>query len=112
MAKNWIQPGHIITVPAPGNVSSGDVVVAGAIIGIAAGDAASGADLDLALTGIYSLPKVSTDDFSVGEAAYFDDGTGLVTTDDAEGANPKIGVAVTAAANPSAAVNVRLNGSF
>ncbi len=49
---------------------------------------------------------------SVGDPIYWDASAGVVTLDDDTGANSQIGIAVTAAGNPSSAVNVRLNGSF
>jgi predicted RecA/RadA family phage recombinase len=75
---------------------------------VAAGDAATGADLDLVLVGVFDLPKVGTDAITIGAPVYLD--AGLVTTDDAAGANPLVGHAVTAAPNPSASVHVRLKG--
>ncbi len=108
--KNFIQAGVNLTLPAPYAVVSGGGALIGKVFGIAAGDADNGADVDLVTTGVFELPKVSTDEFAVGAAAYWDDATKLVTADDAMGANSRIGVAVTAAANPSASVQVRLDG--
>ena len=46
MAKNYIQPGHTITVAAPtGGVLSGDGVLIGTLFGIAQYDAVEGADV-------------------------------------------------------------------
>ena len=56
------------------------------------------------------MPKVSTDVMAVGAVVYWDDSAGLVTTDDDTGSNPRIGLAVTVAGNPSGTVNVRLDG--
>ena len=47
---------------------------------------------------------------AVGDLVYWDAANSLVTADDASGANELIGLAVTAAGNPSGTVNVRLNG--
>lgn len=108
--KNFVQRGENITLPAPAAVSSGDPVLVGSLFGIAAGDAASGADLDLVTTGVFEMAKVSALAIAVGDTIYWDDTAKLVNKT-ATG-NTKIGVAVTAAANPSATVNVRLNGAF
>ncbi|WHZ36638.1 DUF2190 family protein [Sagittula sp. MA-2] len=108
--KNYVQKGENITVTATAAASSGEGVLVGSLFGIAAGDAAIGEDLDLVTVGVFTMPKVSTDAFTVGAAVYWDDSVGLVTTDDDTGNNPAIGLAVTAAANPSGTVNVRLNG--
>lgn len=112
MASNFIQPGDVLTIPAPTTIAGGEVVIAGSIIGVAAGDAASGADLDLHTKGVWSLPKVSANEFSLGGAVYWDAVAKLATTDDDEGGNAKIGVAVAAAGNGIATVKVRLSGTF
>lgn len=110
--KNYVQKGENLTLPAPYAVTSGGGVKTGLIFGVAAGDAASGAEVDLVTQGVFDLPKVSTDNFAIGAAAHWDDAAKLVTSDDDSGANPKIGVTVAAAANPSGSVAVRLNGAF
>jgi predicted RecA/RadA family phage recombinase len=108
--KNRVQTGTNLTIPAPYAVTSGSGVKSGLIFGVAAGDALSGADVDLVTTGVFTLPKVSTDGFAVGAAVFWNDTTKLVTSTVAS--NQKIGVAITAAPNPSGNVNVRLNGTF
>ncbi|MGN6422619.1 MAG: DUF2190 family protein [Asticcacaulis sp.] len=104
--KNFIQCGENLTIPAPAAVLSGGVVIAGSIIGVANGDAESGADVDVAVEGVFDLPKVSALAIAVGDLLYWD-ATAKLVTKTATG-NTKIGVATTAAANPSASVNVRL----
>ncbi|ADP71983.1 protein of unknown function UCP030771 [Rhodomicrobium vannielii ATCC 17100] len=104
--RNYIQPGVNLTLPAPADVTSGEVIVIGSLHGIAAADAASGVDFDLVTEGVFELPKVATDAFAVGDSAYYASATKLVTST-ATG-NTKIGVAVTAAPNPSGTVNVKL----
>ncbi len=110
--KTYVQPGDRITVTAAAAASSGDGVLIGSLFGIAFGDAEIGNNLNLATTGVFDMPKLSTDDMSVGDPIYWDDSAGVVTLDDDTGTNPLIGVAVTAAGNPSSTVNVRLNGSL
>lgn len=107
--KNYIQPGNAITVPAPAAVTSGAGVLVGELFGIASGAAESGAGVVLATTGVFELPKVSTDAITVGAPLYWDNTAELVTTDDDSGSNLFIGHAVSAAGNPSSAVNVRLS---
>jgi predicted RecA/RadA family phage recombinase len=51
---------------------------------------------------------VSANTFAVGAVVYWDD-TAKVVTSTASG-NTRVGLAVTAAANPSVSVNVRLDG--
>ncbi|HSI42122.1 MAG TPA: DUF2190 family protein [Xanthobacteraceae bacterium] len=107
--RNFVQEGRVITVPAPsGGVVSGDGVLVGSLFGVAAFTAAESTDLELCIGGVYRLPKVSAQAWTVGAKIYFDAATKLATT--TASGNSLIGVAVTAAANPSATGVVRLNG--
>lgn len=91
--KNYLQEGFVITVPAPGNVSSGDVVNVGSLIGFAVDDAASGETVAVACSGVFSVPVASADDVTIGAPLYWD-GTEF-TIDDT--GNVYAGVAVKAA---------------
>lgn len=106
--KSFVQPGNVLTVPASAATLSGDVVKIGSIIGIACGAADSGAPLDLAMTGVYTLSKVSADAFAVGDKAYWDATAKLVTK--TATSNTLLGVAIAAAAASTGSVDVRLNG--
>lgn len=108
--KNYVQKGENLTVPAPANVLSGEGVLVGSIFGIAAEDALSGVDVDLVTEGVFDMPKVSALAIAIGDKVYFDAATKLVNK--TSSGNTMIGVATTAAANPSGSVNIRLNGSF
>jgi predicted RecA/RadA family phage recombinase len=111
--KNFIQPGNVITVTAPaGGVLSGAGLLVGSLFGIANGKAAQDEDVELSLTGVYALPKVSAQAWTQGAKIYWDNATKLATTAAAAGANALIGVATKAAANPSAEGEVRLSASF
>ena len=108
--KNYVQPGESITLTAAAAAASGEGVLVGSLFGIASGDAAIGDKLVLTTKGVFTMPKVSTDVMAVGAVVYWDDSAGLVTTEDDTGTNPRVGLAVTAAGNPSGTVNVRLDG--
>lgn len=109
--KSFVQPGHIVTVPAPADTRSGDFVVVGAMFGIAASDALSGADLELAIGGVHEgQPKLAAQAWTPGQAVYWDSAAKLFTS--VVGSNLKVGVAALAAANPSAVGRVRFNASF
>jgi predicted RecA/RadA family phage recombinase len=110
--KNFVQPGENITLTAAAAASSGDGVLVGSLFGIAAVDAEVGDNLVLVTSGVFEMPKPATDVLAVGDPVYWDDAATLATADDDTGNNPKIGVAVTAAGNPSSSVRVRLNGTF
>ncbi|MGQ0565971.1 MAG: DUF2190 family protein [Gemmobacter sp.] len=106
MATNYVQRGETLTIPAPTDVLSGAGVVVGSIFGIAQGDALSGASLDLTTEGVWTMPKVSALAIAIGDVVYFDNATKLVNK--TSSGNTRIGLAVTAAANPSGTVDVRL----
>lgn len=108
MANNHVQPGNVLTIPAPAAVASGGVVVAGAIVGIAQGDAAEGESVDVQVDEVWDLPKVSALAVSLGDVIYWDATAGLANKTSA--GNTKLGVAVAAAANPSGTVRIRLSG--
>ncbi|MFN3891997.1 MAG: DUF2190 family protein [Beijerinckiaceae bacterium] len=105
--KNFVQPGDIITVPAPANVLAGAGVLVGSIFGVAAHDALSGADVEIAMTGVFDLAKVSAQEWTIGAVIYWDNTDKVCTT--TASTNKAIGLAVRAAANPSATGRVRLN---
>jgi len=108
--KNFVKPGHMMTVPAPADTLSGDLVVVGSLFGVAAFSALAGADLEIKCGGVYDLPKVSAQAWTVGAPIYWDPAAKALTN--VAGALAKVGVAAAAAANPSSFGRVRLNGSF
>lgn len=108
--KNYIQPGNTLTLTAPAVIVSGDVVAVGSIIGVANGDAANGAPVDVDTVGVFRLPKVAALAISAGDVVYWDSAAKLVNK--TSSGNTKLGVATEAAANPSPNVAVRLNGAF
>ncbi|EBU8701541.1 recombinase RecA, partial [Salmonella enterica subsp. enterica serovar Kokomlemle] len=69
---------------------------------IAAGSAGTGI-----AEGVFSVPKLATEDIAVGKKVYLKDG--IVQTD-ATGGLPFVGVAWTSAANGDESVPVKLNG--
>lgn len=108
--KNFVQPGDVLTVTAPADVASGDLVLVGSLFGIATASAKAGAEVEITAGGVYDMPKVSAQAWTQGAPLYWDPAVKLVTS--VAGALTKIGVAAVVAANPSAAGRVRLNGSF
>lgn len=106
--KNYVQRGDILTVTAPtGGVSSGDGVQVGNLFGVAAFDAAEGADVELAVEGVFNLPKVTADDLAVGDTLYWDDASGKLSSTQGS-ADIKVGLAVAAAGNGVTTVDVKL----
>jgi predicted RecA/RadA family phage recombinase len=104
--KNFIQPGRIVSVPAPATVKSGDGVLVGSLFGVAEYDAASGDPVEIICEGVFTLPKTSAQAWTVGAKIYWDGSK--CTTADGSGSNTLIGHALAVAANPSAAGVVRL----
>jgi predicted RecA/RadA family phage recombinase len=110
--KNYVQPGNTLTLTAPYAVTSGDGLLVGSIFGVAAGDAASGATVEAALTGVFDLTKIGSQAWTVGAKVYWDDTNKRCTTVATD--NTLIGVAVEAVAGGAGDTigRVRLNGSF
>lgn len=104
--RNYVNQGRTLTIPAPAAVSSGGVVVAGAIAGVANGAAAIGQLVDVEVEGVFVLPKVAALAIAIGDVVYWDSANKLVTK--TASGNTKLGVATTVAPNPSAVVSVRL----
>lgn len=107
MASNYVQVGDTLSIPAPADVLSGGVVIAGGIVGIAQNDALTGALVDVATTDVWELAKVGADAFALGDPVYWDDTANLATVTTT--GNTLIGVAIAAAGAGVATVKVRLN---
>lgn len=109
--KNFVQPGETVSVPAPsGGVVSGALVKVGVLCGVAQHDAAETTPVEIALTGVFDLAKVSAQAWTAGVAIYMVPASGLATTATTTG-NLFIGAALEAAENPSPTGRVRLNGA-
>jgi predicted RecA/RadA family phage recombinase len=110
--RNYIQPGHAITLAAPYDIASGDGLLVGAIFGIATHDALSSAEIEAQLTGVVEITKVASQAWTAGAKVYWDN-TARRATNVASG-NTLIGVAVLAvgAGAEETVGRVRLNASF
>jgi predicted RecA/RadA family phage recombinase len=108
--KNFIQEGETLTLAAPYNVLSGEGLLVGSIFGVAAYDAISGAAVETQVEGVFDLKKTSAQAWTVGVRVYWDDAAKECTT--TASTNKLVGVAVAAAANPSALGRVRLSAAF
>lgn len=104
--KNFVQNGINLTIPAPANTLSGEIVVVGEIVGVASNNAAEGGTLDLVTEGVFKLPKVAADAFEIGGKGYYKAADKLVTAT-ATG-NKLIGVAVVDAGAGDASAIVKL----
>lgn len=109
--KNFIQAGNVLTAAAPaGGVASGDPVQIGSLFGVAATDAEAGAEVELAVTGVFTLPKAAVA-ASAGDIAYYDASAVDVTTTDDTGANSRVGIFTEDADSGAATARVRLDGA-
>ena len=108
--KNFVQPGNVMTFTGlTGGHLSGDLVIVGAAFGISAYNVAEGAEGELAMGGVYKLPK-ATGAITEFAAVYWDNTAKKVTT--TASGNTKIGVAAKAVLSAATEVEVRLNDVF
>ena len=110
--KNYIQPGHTLTLAVPYDVASGRRFMLGGIFGVSNISAVAGEEVEASLVGVFDLTKSPSQAWSAGDKVYWDD-TNKVVTKTATG-NTLIGVAVEAVGGTSSETigRVRLNGSF
>jgi predicted RecA/RadA family phage recombinase len=111
MAKNFLAPGETLTITSAGAIASGAGVLNGLFFGVALNAAAgAGETVVLATTGVFSLPKVGSQAWTVGAAVFW---TGTACTAVGGSGNVFIGNAVEAVADGAGDTigKVRLNGA-
>lgn len=93
------------------DVSAGDVVVQGELVGIANRDIPANTLGSLSVTGVFDLPKVGGPDrdIAAGADVYWDEANQVAMDDAASGANKKVGRAVRYAEMADVTVRVRLS---
>ncbi|MCC3245086.1 DUF2190 family protein [Methylocystis sp. WRRC1] len=99
--QNFVQVGDVLTVTAPAAVNSGDFVIVGKIAGVAATDAESGADVELATKGVFELPVTG---LAAGEPVFWDATPGVLTATPTD--NTRVGVAVAASGASTTRVKI------
>jgi predicted RecA/RadA family phage recombinase len=110
MSKNYIQPGQTVTIAAPtGGVLSGQGVLIGTLFGIAQYDAVEGADVEILTEGVVEIAKTSALQIGVGDRLFWD-ATNKVVNKTAT-AQVCVGIAASAAANPSGTVRMKLGAT-
>lgn len=107
---NHYQNGCVLTLTAPYTVVSGGGALVGSIFGVATTDVTSAATGEFQVEGVFLLNKTSALAISVGDLLYWDDTNKVVNK--TSSSQKLLGVATSAAANPSSTVYVRLNGAF
>ena len=110
MSVKYIQTGDAVDYIPGANVSAGDVVVQGDLVGVAKLDILTGKPGALALAGLFDFPKATGTGAAIaaGARCYWDAAGGVAKGDAGTGANKLVGKAVKAAADADALVRVRL----
>ncbi len=104
----FVHDGKSIDYTPGADVSAGDVVVQGDLIGIAKLDILSGILGALAVTGVFDVPTGASEAIVAGAKVYWDVADGVAKTDDESAANKYLGKTIAAAGDDDATVRVRL----
>lgn len=114
MSTNYVSEGDVIQYTAGSDISAGDVVVVGNILGVALVNIATGATGSVAIRGRFTVPKVSAAVIAQGEslvwdvsAGAFDDNAATPATGDVSGPPA---VAAAAGANTETSIDVIFTG--
>ena len=105
--NTYIQPGDVLDLAPTAAVASGIGHLFGVgLFGVALGDVASGVVGAFRTEGVVSIGKTSALAIAVGDRVYWDATNKVVNT--TATAQQCVGIAVAAAANPSATVKIKL----
>ena len=110
MARNYVQPGETLTLPAPRALASGDGFVVGALFAVALAAAAIGKPVEGRRVDVFDLTKAAGAAWTAGQKVYWDNTAFNVTT--TAGGNTLIGVATQAAASAAIVGRVLLTGQI
>lgn len=107
--KNYLKSGEIVTVTTPaGGVSSGELLIVGALAGVAITSAVEGESVEIMTKGVFTLPKASSATFTSGAVVSYDVSLAACVAP-ASGKYP-IGVATAAAGAGVLTMPVKLDG--
>lgn len=106
----YIQQGISIDYTPGADISAGDVVVQGDLVGIAPIDCAAGLLGALAVAGVFNIDKATGagTGIAVGAKVYWDAANKQATASDGGGANKYLGKTIAAAGDDDSKVRVRL----
>lgn len=109
--KNYVAPGNRLVITAAADVPSGGGVLVGSLFGVAEGAIPNGETGVILLEGIFDLPKVGSQAWTVGALVYWDAGNARCTT--VASTHKLIGTAAAAVGSAAGATTgrVRLNGA-
>jgi len=105
MKNQVLTEGKVIPFTAGANLTAGDLVAIGSLVGIVCNTVASSAKGEAALKGVYNVPK-EADEIAVGAVLYLNAGNKTATT--TVGSNKVIGYAWAAAGTAATTVDVKL----
>lgn len=106
--KNFIQPGNVIMLPAPYNLTSGQGVLVGAVFGVAANDALQGTPVEAVRDGVFALGAVAADTLATGDKVYWDNTAKRITKTATN--NVLVGAAVAPKSGTETSATVLLDG--
>ena len=92
--KNFVQPGQVIPLTAPGTVAAGVGVLVGSIFGVNQNNVTVGQSMELATTGVFDMAKTAAEAWTEGAVLYWNDTTKALTT--TASTNKRVGYAARA----------------
>lgn len=105
--KNFVKPGNTLTLTPSAAVASGVGFLFGAsLFGVAANDVANGVAGEFVTEGVVDIAKTSALAIAVGDRLFWDAANRVVNK--TATAQQCVGIAVSAAANPSDTVQMKL----
>ena len=105
--RNFVQEGKTLTLTPSANVAAGEGYLFGAaLFGVAKQAVTSGQPGEFLVEGVVDIAKTSALAISVGDRVFWVPGSKVVNVTASSQVN--VGVAVAAAANPSATVRIKL----
>lgn len=106
--KTFVEPGDVLPLAPGADVLSGVGYLFGTLFGVATADVLNGVQGQFLVHGVVTIGKTSALAISVGDRLFWDP-TNKVVNKTTTG-QQCVGVAVVAAANPSATVTMRIGG--
>ena len=109
MMAQFIHDGDAIDYTPASDVSAGDVVVQGELVGIAKRDIKAGELGALAMVGVFDFPKATGGGtaIAIGTKLFWDEAAREATPDSGGGANQRIGKSIAAATDDDETVRIR-----
>lgn len=104
--KTYVQPGEVLDLVPGADVASGVGYLFGTLFGVATASVLNGATGEFITQGVVTIGKTSALAISVGDRLFWDATNKVVNKTTT--AQQQVGVAVEAAANPSATVKMKI----